>query len=90
MTESNKRKHERYDFTSLWEYRLIPKTRSRVFKAITINVGHAGFCSYLQTPLSEGQEVEIKKSTMPFSCNKAVVRWISSVDDVYVAGFECK
>lgn len=89
MVEHEKRKHKRYDFTSLWEYRLVPKTGTKVFRAITVNIGQAGFCSYLQLPLTEGQEVEIKKSNMPFHCRKAVVRWVTYIDQIYMAGFEC-
>ncbi len=87
FTDGKKRIHSRYDFHSPIEYRMIPDTTNNIFKSRTVNISGGGFCIFLYDRVPMGQEIEITKNILPFSCLRASVRWIDEVETgLYRAG----
>ncbi len=86
----NIRKSVRRDFHSPVDYEVESDAAKITFKGHTINISDSGLRLCLSNPISEGQEITIKKSLLPFSCKKAVVRWVKKIDKkIYMAGLSC-
>jgi len=86
-TKVNRRKNFRHHIYAPLEYALSAETSSGIFEGLTFNISVDGLCLYLDNPLSEGDEISIKSNALPFSCDKATVRWVKTISkELHMAG----
>jgi hypothetical protein len=82
-----RRRHRRYPFPALIECCRFSEGTNDIFKALVINAGGGGLCIRLDSPISEGQKIEITKCIYPSLYGTAIVRWLDRIEtDSYVAG----
>lgn len=87
--ERNNRRETRYPLVKTIYYTADSGERVDKYKGVVENISNSGLCIYLSGLVSVGKSIIIN-STLPISCNKAVVRWVRRNETgSYMAGLGC-
>jgi hypothetical protein len=79
------RECSRYVFPSKVEFCLADDCVA-VHSGETINIGKDGLCVSTRATLKKGQFVKFKYDILPFSCERAEVRWVEKHGKDYKVG----
>ncbi len=92
ILKKERRAETRYFFSTFLKYRLFPECTGICHPCHTMNVSTTGLCILTNYPLQVGHEIMIEECLLPFSVDRAIVRWVGDLEQPapydYMAGVE--